>query len=73
MDGHAELKSKAGLAQDIVKQFVQLDPPSKLIERWDASVPILLLPVRLETRFMRNAAGASELWVRVYPDELSVA
>jgi len=73
VDGHADLKTKAGLARNVFTRFVQLDPPSKLIEHWDAGVPILLLPVRLETRFMKSAAGADELWVRVYPDEISVA
>ncbi len=30
--------------------------------------PILLLPLRIETRFKTTAAGAPQLWVRVYPD-----
>lgn len=37
-----------------------------------ADVPYLLLPVRLETRFGLDAAGASELLVRVYPDDVHV-
>lgn len=31
--------------------------------------PILLFPVRLETKFM---AGGKELWVRVFPDDITV-
>lgn len=37
-----------------------------------ASTPALLLPVGIETRFMTNAAGAPELWVRIYPDQFAI-
>jgi hypothetical protein len=37
-----------------------------------ASTPLLLLPVNLETRFMTSAAGAPELWVRIYPDPIAI-
>ncbi len=33
--------------------------------------PLLLMPVRLETRFADSPTG-SELWVRVYPDQIMV-
>ena len=36
-----------------------------------AAGPLLLMPVRLETRFADSPAG-SELWVRVYPDQIMV-
>ncbi len=36
-----------------------------------ASVPVLLLPVRLETRYMTGEFG-TELWVRLYPDQIHV-
>jgi hypothetical protein len=35
----------------------------------DADVPLLLLPVRLETRFLR-ASGALALRIRIYPDQI---
>ena len=47
-------------------------PPQRLIEAWDDGLPILLLPLRLETRW-KTAGDAPELWVRVYPDDIAVA
>lgn len=35
------------------------------------TIPILLLPVRLETRFM-NLDSGHELWIRVYPDQIEI-
>ena len=43
------------------------EPDPQLSDRY----PILLFPVRLETRFMGDP-GSRELWVRIYPDQLSI-
>jgi hypothetical protein len=45
---------------------------ARLLGNVDTDQPLLLLPVRLETRFMCPAGGAPELQVRVYPDEVHV-
>jgi len=37
-----------------------------------AATPLLLLPVHVQTRFVDTASGASELWVRIYPDQIAV-
>lgn len=37
----------------------------------DASIPILFLPLRLETRFA-TIGTRTELWVRIYPDDIHV-
>lgn len=42
-----------------------------LIPAMDAGVPLALLPVRIETRFIPNSGGF-ELRVRVYPDDIQV-
>src|SRR5947209_15977162 len=34
--------------------------------------PVVLFPVRLETRFFPQADGSSELRVRVYPDQVHI-
>lgn len=38
----------------------------------DAGTPLLLLPVNVETRFMDPSPGKSELWVRIYPDQIAI-
>jgi hypothetical protein len=38
-----------------------------------AGVPLLLLPIRIETRFADNADGVSALLLRVYPDTLTTS
>ena len=41
--------------------------PQQLIEEWDDSLPTMLLPLRVETRFKD-----AELWVRIFPDEIAI-
>ena len=41
--------------------------PEQLIATLDGNVPILLLPVRLETRYFNND---TELHIRIYPDQV---
>jgi hypothetical protein len=45
--------------------------PRALIQPLQSDVPVLLLPVRLETRFIDTAQGP-QLWLRVYPDQISI-
>jgi len=42
--------------------------PRRSIVQWPDNYPILLFPLRLETRFKSGPAGQPQLWVRVYPD-----
>lgn len=41
------------------------------IEQLDDSYPILLFPLRLETRF-KKTGNQHQLWVRVYPDDCNI-
>ena len=45
------------------------DPLADPLAQIKESDPILLLPLRMETRF---AKGGNELWVRVYPDDIAI-
>jgi hypothetical protein len=45
--------------------------PRQWINALNAGFPILLLPLRVQTRFLRTERGL-ELLVRVYPDDISV-
>ena len=38
----------------------------------DAKTPLLMLPVNIETRFIDVSPGKSELWVRIYPDQIAI-
>jgi hypothetical protein len=38
----------------------------------DAATPDLFLPVNIETRFMDTGDGVSQLWVRIYPDQIAI-
>jgi hypothetical protein len=47
-------------------------PPELLAELAPSQQPLLLLPVRLETRFFTLPDGTSELRIRVYPDQAHI-
>lgn len=55
--------------------YGEIADPRKAIENWPDDIPVLLFPVRLETRFKHivdRAGERDELWVRIYPDECIV-
>lgn len=55
----------AGLLQAVPEQ------PWDLAEQLVDGLPFLLLPVRIEARYMTAASGP-ELWVRIFPDTIAV-
>ncbi|MBK9014426.1 MAG: hypothetical protein IPM82_10235 [Saprospiraceae bacterium] len=43
------------------------------MEQLPDNTPFLLLPVKVETKFAKNANGGNELWVRFFPDTVAVS
>jgi hypothetical protein len=72
------LRDEAVAAEAVlVGEFGLFSDPRTAIERLKDSFPILLMPVRLETRFKtavnpRTGAAVPQLWVRIYPDDCSI-
>jgi hypothetical protein len=60
-----QLSSIPGVTRELVDKILEVLP---ILLGWLCiDRPVLLLPVRLETRFKDN-----ELWVRIYPDQVSI-
>ena len=53
-------------------RFAAFSDPREQIGKLSDRYPILLLPLRLETRFKGAAGGPQQLWVRIYPDSCLV-
>ncbi len=62
----------AGRGAAIIDELGELTNPVEGVSRLSVRHPILLMPLRLETRFKPSLAGVPQLWVRVYPDECFV-
>ena len=79
-----ELRTQvAGIRADSAKllgQLAGLADPTEQIAELDDAFPILLFPVRIETRFHRPEptpritvpARTPQLWIRIYPDDCQV-
>jgi len=60
---------------DVLKQYGEISDPRTAIGQWKDQTPILLFPVRLETRFKKIEEGDRtfhQLWVRIFPDDCSI-
>lgn len=71
----SQFEAVKGRLEGVWKQILPLTDPRERINAWPDRIPILLFPLRLETRFKRNTTNdpaggpSSELWVRIYPDD----
>lgn len=76
LQGAKERASKLGAQIDglherelgLVRDFAAFTDPRRSIGQWSDRYPILLFPLRLETRFKPGPAGQPQLCVRAYPD-----
>ncbi|QIG49955.1 hypothetical protein G5V57_20835 [Nordella sp. HKS 07] len=69
------VKRAAAAAAKRAAEFAKFADPRREIAQWSDEIPILLLPVRLETRFKTvtdEDATREELWVRIYPDTCAI-
>lgn len=70
------LDEVAGVASQLTAEFLKFTDPRENLRFKSTDYPVLLFPLRLETRFksveVPGAAPVEQLWVRVYPDECLV-
>jgi hypothetical protein len=68
------VKQRDASVRDALDALAGRRTPPQLIEAWNDSLPILLLPLRLETRWKTDgiAPASPELWVRAYPDDVAI-
>ncbi len=75
--GRLDARQRAG-ADALAAQidlFQAFADPVENLARLDDSIPILLLPLRIETRFkdvIVDDVARQQLWVRAYPDDIAV-
>ena len=71
----ADLEGDRQVEFELLGQFFDFSDPREHIGRLSDRIPILMMPLRIETRFKRAeefGGERDELWVRVYPDDISV-
>jgi hypothetical protein len=57
---------------DLLTRFEKFSDPRDGLAQVPADQPVMLLPLRVETRFGTAEDGRAQLWVRVYPDDCLV-
>ncbi len=65
-------KTKEEYSASLAQIFPQEVTPQEAIKLFSDRKPILLLPVRIETKFRQDDTGKHQLWVRLYPDDVAI-
>lgn len=73
----AEFQQNRQILIDQELLFEAFSDPTRNISQLNDSHPILLFPLRIETRFKRASGDGdngdrNQLWVRVYPDDINI-
>ncbi|MEO8984868.1 MAG: hypothetical protein ABI300_04520, partial [Rhodanobacter sp.] len=55
----------------LTREFLRERDPSTLVASMDGKVPLALLPVRIETRYVGLPGQARRLRIRIYPDDIN--
>jgi myosin heavy subunit len=70
-DSKKKYNDKCSELSDLIKTIYIKQHPRDLIGELDDTIPFLLFPLRIETRFITDRPQ-KELWIRVYPDDIAV-
>ena len=63
-------KSSGKILNDAIKNLHALDF-KLLVKELNGNIPLVLFPVRIETRFVsRPVTESDELWIRIFPDDI---
>ncbi len=73
IDGERKSWLDAKANSHLIASQLLVEQPWQLVEQLPDNLPFLLLPIKVETKFAKNAAGANELWVRFFPDAVAVS
>ena len=62
--------TKVANLPDRIRDLIAVATPDEVLGALERDVPLVLLPVRLETRVLKVAQGIEDLGVRVFPDAI---
>src|SRR5206468_403242 len=71
----AQVQNAREAARAARTAFAPFSDPRQSAELFSTNFPFVLLPLRLETRFVTVGDGelfTQQLWVRIYPDDCSI-
>lgn len=72
-DSTDKLKKFSSAVHTAIGSLFDEQGPQQLIEQWSDNLPIMLLPVRLETKYSASTAEKQkQLLVRIFPDDIAV-